>query len=180
MRILRILSGAVLLGVVALAVTATPAAAHVALLESSPADGAELETTPEAVELTFSETLDIPSTTVAVTNAEGTVIEQAEPKIDGKTITQPLRLPQPGEYTVAYRIVSEDGHPVEDSISFLVASVPEADRSEVPESSGESKDDAAASADSGIGWGTVAAIAAGVVVVIGGIVLLVRRGSRDS
>lgn len=185
MRILRILSGALLAAAVALTVTATPAAAHVALVESSPEDGAKLDTTPEKVELTFSEVLDAPSTKVAVTDAAGDTVDQAAPRIEDKTITLPLRLPREGQYTVSYRIVSEDGHPVEDSISFFVASVPEADRSEAGSEASETDaghdgSDGAKDGDSGIGWGTVAAVAGGLAVIVAVVVLLVRRRSRVS
>ncbi|ADD40738.1 copper resistance CopC family protein [Stackebrandtia nassauensis] len=184
MRILRILSGALLGAALLIPVTATPASAHVALVSSDPKDGAKLDEAPETVELTFSEVLDAPSTKVAVIKPDGENLDVAKPSIEDKTITQALKLPVKGEYTVSYRIVSEDGHPVEDSISFSVASVPK--ENQEPSSAAESADeetkdtDEAATTDSGLGWGPVALVAAGVVVVVVVVVLLVRRRSRDS
>lgn len=180
MRILRILSGTALAAVLLLAATATPAAAHVALVESDPEDGAKLDSTPEAVVLTFSEQLDAPSTKVAVTDAAGDTVEQVAPDIEGKTITQPIRLPREGEYRVSYRIVSEDGHPVEDSIGFSVASVPDADRQAASESASAKPRADAPGGESSLGWGPVAAVAAGLVVLVAAVVLLVRRRSRSS
>ncbi|MGH8879187.1 MAG: copper resistance CopC family protein [Stackebrandtia sp.] len=187
MRILRILSGAVLAVALVLPVTATEAFAHVALVSSNPKDGAKLDEAPKSAKLTFSETLDAPSTKVAVTKGEGEPVDGPKPEISGDTITQPLRLPEKGRYTVAFHIVSEDGHPVRDSISFDVASVPEENRttSSAPGKSeasadGDSASETAGQGSSSIGWGVVAAIAAGVAVLVVAVVILVRRRSRHS
>ena len=184
MRILRILSGAVLATALALAATASPAQAHVALTSSDPKDGAKLDEAPETVTLVFSETLDVPSTKVAVTDSAGDTVKGPKAEISGDTITQPLQLPAKGRYTVAFHIVSEDGHPVRDSISFDVASVPEENRTSSTPSDkpGETQetDEASGQESSSIGWGVVAAVAAGIAVLVAAAVFLMRRQSRQS
>ncbi|MEU6250122.1 copper resistance CopC family protein [Glycomyces sp. NPDC047010] len=103
---------------------AAPASAHAGLVGTDPEDGAELDTAPASVTATFSENLDGPSTEIAVTGPDGAVIEAGDPVFDGDTFTQPMLYGEPGEYTVAYRVISEDGHRIDGAVSFTVAEVP--------------------------------------------------------
>ena len=105
----------------------TPAAAHNRLIDSDPPAGATLAEPPQRVELTFAERLNPSYTTVAVTDAAGQPVETSGPDVDGTrcVVTFPQPLPA-GTYTVAYRVVSRDGHPVQDSFQFTVAAGPDA------------------------------------------------------
>lgn len=104
---------------------ASPVSAHAALTGTDPEDGAVIAEAPAAVSASFSELLDGPSTEIAVTDPTGAVVEVAEPTYDGDTFTQPMLYTTPGEYTVAFRVISEDGHRVDDTLSFTVEFIPE-------------------------------------------------------
>ena len=94
-----------------------PADAHASLVSTDPADGSQLETAPEAVELTFSEDLD--TGFVAVTAPDGTKVGTSEPRLSGARMSADLaESHQSGMYTVAYRVVSVDGHPVAGQFTF--------------------------------------------------------------
>ncbi|MEU5870300.1 copper resistance CopC family protein [Glycomyces sp. NPDC047369] len=103
---------------------AAPASAHAGLVGTDPEDGAALDTAPASVSATFSENLDGPSTEIAVTGPDGAVIDAGDPVFEGDTFTQPMLYAEPGEYTVAYRVISEDGHRIDGAVSFTVAEIP--------------------------------------------------------
>lgn len=97
---------------------ATPALAHTALKSSSPKKGATVETLDE-VKLTFTESVKFP--VVLVRDAGGKAYADGKPDADGPVITQKVTGPLPsGKYTIAWRVVSADGHPVEGEIPFTV------------------------------------------------------------
>lgn len=102
---------------------AAPARAHNHLVDSDPARDATLKAPPTNVTLEFLERLNPAYTTIVVTDAEQRRVPTSDPAVSGArvtvTFTQPLA---DGTYTVAYRIVSTDGHPVQGSYSFTVAS----------------------------------------------------------
>jgi methionine-rich copper-binding protein CopC len=105
----------------ALLVPATPAWAHNALRESTPAANASLAAAPRQLELIFVERLDPQFTTIAVTAPGDVPAVAGEPAVSGARATQPLKPDLPaGTYTVAYRVVSVDGHPVQGSYTFTV------------------------------------------------------------
>lgn len=104
---------------------ATAAFAHAALVGTDPEDGATLAVAPASVSATFSEILDGPSTEIAVTDPAGETLDLDDPTFEGDTFTQPMRYTAPGEYTVAFRVYSEDGHRVDDALTFTVESIPD-------------------------------------------------------
>jgi methionine-rich copper-binding protein CopC len=115
----------VALGVLAGAVsTGIPAAAHTSLVSSSPASGATLTTAPDTVRLVFSGTPASSPLDVAVTLAGQTVRPAGSVRLDGSTVVIPVDLPGSGTYTVAYRVVSADGHPVQGTVEFTVRDTP--------------------------------------------------------
>jgi methionine-rich copper-binding protein CopC len=105
--------------------TGSPAAAHTALVSSSPANGATLTTPPRTVRLVFS---GAPASgtpvDVAVTLAGQEVPPAGSVRVDGSTLVIPVNLPGSGTYTVAYRVVSADGHPVQGTVAFTVSDTP--------------------------------------------------------
>ena len=110
-----------LLGVLSSIIMATGADAHAALRSISPKDGSSLATAPTQVVLTFNEPISTSFATVSVTGADGAV-SAGKAAVDGVTVTQALAPDLAnGSYTVAYRVVSEDGHPVSDRTTFTVA-----------------------------------------------------------
>jgi hypothetical protein len=57
---------------------------------------------------------------VAVT-LDGRTVRSGPARADGTAVVTPLSLPGTGTYTVAYRIVAGDGHPVQGAVRFRVA-----------------------------------------------------------
>lgn len=106
---------------------ATPAAAHDQLLGSDPADGATVQTMPAEITLNFSaalQTLTEDDTYVDVLGPGGQNVAAGAEVVDGATIRQPVSpAAEPGTYTVEWRAVSSDGHPISDTFSFTVETV---------------------------------------------------------
>lgn len=106
------------------ALPAAPAQAHDSLVSSSPASGATVRTPPRAVTLTFDEpVLDYADTTVLIVTGPGGErrhFETACARVDGRSVTAPVALGGSGRYTVTWRVVSADGHPVADSFAFTL------------------------------------------------------------
>ncbi|MFT3873015.1 MAG: copper resistance protein CopC [Nocardioides sp.] len=118
------LAAAVLLAGAAALGTAAPAAAHTALVSSTPEQGQEVDRLPTTVTLTFTEEVEEPIY-VSVIGPDGAKLAAGDPQRDGATVSQDLVAStgeEPsGTYTVAYRVVSDDGHPVSDELTFTLA-----------------------------------------------------------
>lgn len=112
---------AVVLQALALTV-AGPAAAHGALKSTSPAEGEQLSVAPTEVVLDFNEVPLPLGTAVAVTDAQGSVVSTSQVQLNQRRLTQPLQ-PNlfPGNYRIAWRATSADGHPVSGELGFVVA-----------------------------------------------------------
>ena len=105
----------VVLGVVG---TPTLASAHDVLERSNPSDGAVVNTLPDTVELAFAEAPLAVGTQIVVTGPTGNVSE-GSPTIEGSVVRQKIAASAPGgDYTVTYRVTSDDGHPVSGTFSF--------------------------------------------------------------
>jgi copper resistance protein C len=110
-----------LAAVLAVLIPATPAWAHNALVEATPAKNATLKTAPAAVKLRFLEKLP-DSTTLSGAGADGTTPAQSAAKISGATISVTFDEPLPnGAYTVAYQVAGGDGHLTKSTYEFTVA-----------------------------------------------------------
>ena len=102
-------------------VPASPALAHNQLVSAKPDRNATLRKAPTEIRLAFLQRLDPKFTTVVVSDADKRQLPSAKPTVKAKTAQ--LKLDQPpenGKYTVAYRVVSVDGHTVEGSYTFTV------------------------------------------------------------
>lgn len=116
----RVLALLALAGIGLLA-AAGPASAHAALIGSDPAAGASMAAGPQQVSLTFSEPVQPGFTVVTVVGPDGRQWQAAEPTADGAVVSVPVRpLGPAGEYTIGYRVLSADSHPVQGSISFTL------------------------------------------------------------
>lgn len=100
---------------------ASPAAAHDVLVGSSPEDGATVTEAPDAVTLTFNNAIQDRFAQVAVLDADETPVQEGEAQVSGPTVTQPIGELPDGDYTISYRIVSSDGHPVSGELTFTVS-----------------------------------------------------------
>lgn len=157
---------------------AAPATAHDALVSTSPEDGATVTGSPDVVELTFNNPVQNQFGEVAVLGSDDAEYQQGEPDVVGATVTQPIAELSDGRYTVAYRIVSSDGHPVSGSFSFTVqgssAGAPESTRH--PETTPAPV--TSASEDDGTGAATVVAVVAGGAVAVAAIAYVAAGGRR--
>ncbi|WP_214109501.1 copper resistance CopC family protein [Acrocarpospora catenulata] len=101
-----------------------PALAHTSLRSSHPARGAEVDGLRK-VTLEFTESVRFP--VVIVTGPDGLRYENGKPRVEGPKVLQDLgpQLPA-GAYTVAFRVVARDGHPLEGEIPFRVTPPPAA------------------------------------------------------
>ncbi|SFB62672.1 hypothetical protein SAMN05216266_13134 [Amycolatopsis marina] len=99
---------------------AGPALAHTSLVSSDPSDGAQVDTGPSAVTLTFNEPIQDGGTNqIVVTGPDGGQWTEGEVEVRENVVTARLRpLGPAGGYTIGYRVLSGDGHPVSDSIRF--------------------------------------------------------------
>ncbi|WP_333745001.1 copper resistance protein CopC [Streptomyces ardesiacus] len=104
--------------------TAAPASAHAALDGTDPGDGAVLERAPAHVTLTFSESVGLRDDSFRVLDPGGHRVRTGEAgRADGRADTARVALPGglgEGTYTVAWRVVSADSHPVSGAFTFSV------------------------------------------------------------
>ncbi|WP_067825074.1 copper resistance CopC family protein [Actinomadura kijaniata] len=90
---------------------AAPASAHTRLISSTPGKDATAANVTEVAPV-FSDR--IRAAKVVVRNEEGEEFQTGDAARSDRTVTQPLeRALPPGRYTVAWRVVGEDGHPIQ-------------------------------------------------------------------
>jgi len=94
---------------------------HNELIGTDPTDGARLDTGPARVTLIF----DLPAqrgfSTIIVTGPDGNQWQAGPATEDGTTVSAPVRpLGPAGDYTVAWRIISVDGHPLSATLRFTL------------------------------------------------------------
>ncbi|MFD9130080.1 FixH family protein [Kitasatospora sp. NPDC059571] len=103
---------------------AVPAGAHAALVGTDPAQGSVAATAPTAVTLTFSEGVSLSADSVRVLDPAGKAVDNGDAAhADGKNDTARVTLRGGignGTYTVAWRAVSEDSHPVGGAFTFSI------------------------------------------------------------
>ena len=103
-----------------------PAMAHDAAESSSPAQGATLETPPEEVSVTFSNNPLGIGAQFSVKDASGAEWADGAVVIVDSVASQPLKAGAPaGAYTVAWRVVSSDSHPIEGTFGFTATAAAE-------------------------------------------------------
>ncbi|NUP18565.1 MAG: copper resistance protein CopC/CopD, partial [Streptomyces sp.] len=101
-----------------------PASAHAALRATDPEDGTVLKSAPRDLTLTFTESVGLLDDSFRVLDPDGRRLRVGEPQHgegNGNTarVTLPAKLAQ-GTYTVAWRVVSADSHPVSGAFTFSV------------------------------------------------------------
>ena len=105
---------------VSLVLGSGPAAAHAALVSSDPSDGARLDTAPTNVNLEFSENVASPAYLV-ITGPDGSRVRTGRTEVLDRTVTVTVApVDMKGTYSMSYRVVSADGHPVEGTTKFEV------------------------------------------------------------
>lgn len=94
--------------------------AHTALKEAMPADGAVVNKAPTALELTFTE--DVQLLKLELTNADGAVqpLDFKASATAAKTFSIALPALAPAAYDATWTILGKDGHRVEGKLGFTL------------------------------------------------------------
>jgi methionine-rich copper-binding protein CopC len=113
---------------------AGPALAHSDLVSSTPEDGQVLTAAPSSVSLTFNEPISDTGAAVVVKGDEGRIDTPSSLTVDGSTVSVEVDARAPGGgYTVAYRVVSADGHVITGSLRYAVEEAEPATSTAAPE-----------------------------------------------
>jgi copper transport protein len=99
---------------------AAPAWAHAQLVGTDPPPGSVLPEAPEQVTLTFSEPVLLTSRRITTYDAEGGTVDSSATSSDGEVTVRFDDELGRGTYTVAWFVVSSDGHPISGSLTFSV------------------------------------------------------------
>lgn len=114
------LLAAVLFACLALAFGSVPAQAHDQLIGSNPKQGAKLDKQPEWIELNYSGEIQDIGTEIRV-KRDGEDYSAGEITVEGRTVKSALPDDlKPGDYTIAWRVVSQDGHPISGTVEFTI------------------------------------------------------------
>ncbi|QJT06973.1 transporter [Streptomyces asoensis] len=101
-----------------------PASAHAALRSADPADGSVVKTAPDAITLTFTESVGLLDDSFRVFDPDNRRVDTGEAgHADGRADTARIKLPGKlgtGTFTVAWRVVSADSHPIAGAFTFSV------------------------------------------------------------
>jgi copper transport protein len=114
----------VVASVLALFLLPAGAGAHAVLVASSPAADALVETAPQQVTLTFNEDVSPVGSRLQVIGPDGARYETGAPAVAGRTVTGTVApdLPE-GTSTIAWTIISDDGHRISGAFTFSVGQV---------------------------------------------------------
>jgi hypothetical protein len=100
---------------------ASAASAHNILLQTNPANGAQVATLPPDITLTFNEPALAIGSVMRIVGPGGDVAAGAPVLVD-RTVRESIRPGSPaGAYTVQWRVTSLDGHPISGQFSFTAA-----------------------------------------------------------
>jgi copper transport protein len=113
-------SGAVVVAAAAALSLPGAASAHARLVRSTPADRAVLATAPTEARFVFDDDVTGASGNRAVRNGDGSVLAGKAHVVRGRTLVVPLQRLRNGDYTVLWRVVSDDGHLISGVIAFAV------------------------------------------------------------
>ena len=158
------------------ALGAAPASAHAHLVRAVPGDGATVTTAPARVRLVFDENVQT-SAALVVTGPSGTRVEQGRVQVLDNTASVRVHVLAAGRYTVAFRVVSADGHPVSAQTSFRFSpggsAQPGMSQQDMTDAKHEGHE--AAADGGGFSRGRVIGIVAGAGLLVGLALLTVRR-----
>ncbi|HEX9455748.1 MAG TPA: copper resistance CopC family protein [Candidatus Binatia bacterium] len=97
--------------------------AHAYLVKSLPAQRAVLHRRPSKIQLWFNERLEPRYSSLSVVRDDGKAVEMEPSAVDpndAKLLAATLKPLAPGRYRVAFRVLSVDGHVVQDQFSFTI------------------------------------------------------------
>jgi methionine-rich copper-binding protein CopC len=111
------------LSAVLLLLPCAPVLAHAQLLQTEPEDGAVLTQPPDQVRLRFSEPIEAEFNPVKVLDQQSERVDEGNARVDPedrKAVVADLKELAKGTYTVQWRVISADTHPVNGSYEFSV------------------------------------------------------------
>lgn len=101
----------------------SPLWAHAYLIKSVPAQRAVLFRAPVKIQLWFNERLEPRYSSLMLTTAEGKLVEIDKAEVgaeDPKQLAVSIKPLPAGRYVIKYRVLSVDGHIVQDQFLFTV------------------------------------------------------------
>ncbi|WP_240439649.1 copper resistance CopC/CopD family protein [Streptomyces europaeiscabiei] len=100
------------------------ASAHAALKGSDPVDGSVLDAAPRDITLRFTESVSLLEDSIRVVDPENRAVDTGKPgRAGGRADTASVTLPtglDDGTYTIAWRVVSADSHPISGALLFSI------------------------------------------------------------
>jgi copper transport protein len=113
---------AVVTAVVAVLILAAPAGAHAVLLQTSPASGQTYPSAPKVVQLLFDENVQVGLGGIRLLDSKSDRITTGKPTqtLGGKQVSVSVPALKDGTYVVTWRVISADGHPVQNAFTFSV------------------------------------------------------------
>jgi len=101
---------------------ASPAGAHALLLRTDPSPQTTVKAAPRVVRLDFSEQVEVAFGAVRVFDVDGRRVDSGHVSRTGGDREVDVAVPgiKDGTYTVTWRVVSADGHPVHGGFGFFV------------------------------------------------------------
>jgi copper resistance protein C len=103
--------------------TPAPLSAHAYLVKSVPAQHAVLLRAPAKIQLWFNERLEPRYSSIALSDTAGNAVAISEMAVsaeDPKQLSASVKSLPAGQYLVRYRVLSVDGHVVQDQFPFTV------------------------------------------------------------
>lgn len=121
-----ILVAAFFLSLALVVVPAQQAFAHDYLMASNPEDGATLDAHPSQVVLSFNNDIQKLGAQMIILDENETPVATGTPEVEGKNVSYevPAELGN-GAFTVNWRVVSSDSHPIDGTLSYTVEGAPE-------------------------------------------------------
>lgn len=97
--------------------------AHAMPEAEEPKVGSTVTTPPQHVTMQFDAPIEVLFSRLEVMDSSGQPVAEGMPQVNAaaRTLTVPLKLLGPGEYTVHWSVVAKDGHRTEGAYTFTVA-----------------------------------------------------------
>ena len=99
---------------------ATAARAHAFLDHAEPRVGSTVPAAPKEVVLTFSQKVEAAFSSVEVSDAKGTRVDEGKPAVSATTMRIRVKPLPPGTYHVRWHVLSVDTHSTEGNFAFQV------------------------------------------------------------
>lgn len=96
--------------------------AHASLVEANPASNSHLEESPKSISLTFNERLESDLYYLRVYDENGDKVTDTKAEMNDNQQSLSLEIPElkTGVYSVNYKVISADGHPVEETYIITI------------------------------------------------------------